>query len=99
MQQNLPPESDTDFASDKKAKLGVKFFFIYLFFYAGFVAIGVFNYELLAYPVFGGINLALFYGIGLIVFAVLLGIVYNFFCSRYEDDMNGEESNGEEGEL
>jgi hypothetical protein len=34
----------------------------------------------------GGLNLALAYGIGLIVFAVILGIVYNFYCSKYEDE-------------
>lgn len=92
MHQNSTPESDH--ASEKKAKLGIKFFFLYLFFYAGFVAIGVLNYELLAIEVIGGINLAVFYGIGLIIFAVLLGIVYNFLCSKYEDEMNTKE--GEE---
>ncbi len=96
MHKNLPPEPETDFASEKKAKLGIKFFFLYLFFYAGFVAIGVLNYELLAYEVIGGINLAIFYGIGLILFAVLLGILYNFLCSRYEDDMNGKEADKKE---
>ncbi len=41
--------------------------------------------------VVAGLNLALFYGIGLIIFAVFLGIIYNYLCSRYEDDMNKEE--------
>ena len=79
-------------ASKKKAALGVKFFFIYLFFYTGFVIIGVVNYELLAFEVSGGLNLALVYGIGLIVFAVFLGILYNFYCSKYEDEMNTGET-------
>ena len=91
MHQNILTEPEVDNASEKKAKLGIKFFFLYLFFYAGFVAIGVLNYELLANEVFRGINLAVFYGIGLIVFAVLLGMVYNFLCSRYEDKMNVRE--------
>lgn len=81
-------ELGVDNAAKKKARLGVRFFFIYLFFYAGFVAIGVFNYELLATPVVAGLNLAVFYGMGLILFAVLLGILYNFLCSKYEDHMN-----------
>jgi uncharacterized membrane protein (DUF485 family) len=84
-------ELGTDYAKKKKAKLGVWFFFVYLFCYAGFVIIGVFNYELLAQEVIGGVNIALLYGIGLIVFAVLLGILYNYFCSRYEDDLNEKE--------
>lgn len=94
MHQNSTNESEPDYASEKKAKLGIKFFFLYLFFYAGFVAIGVLNYELLAIEVIGGVNLAVFYGIGLIIFAVLLGILYNFLCSKYEDEMNKKE--GEE---
>jgi uncharacterized membrane protein (DUF485 family) len=88
MHQNVLTDPEAYYASGKKASLGIKFFFIYLLFYAGFVAIGVLNYELLAVEVFRGINLAVFYGIGLIVFAVLLGILYNFLCTRYEDQMN-----------
>lgn len=70
----------------KKSRLGIRLFFVYFFFYAGFVAIGVFQYELLAIPILAGLNLAIVYGIGLIVFAVLLGIVYNHYCSKYEDE-------------
>lgn len=84
-------ELGVDNASAKKAKLGVWFFLIYSLFYAGFVVIGVVNYELLSQEVALGLNLALFYGMGLIVFAVLLGILYNFLCSRYEDELNKEE--------
>lgn len=93
MHQNVITEPEIDNATEEKASLGIKFFFIYLFFYAGFVAIGVTNYELLAVEVFKGINLAVFYGIGLILFAVLLGILYNFLCTRYEDKMNKMEGN------
>jgi uncharacterized membrane protein (DUF485 family) len=85
-------ELGVDHASSKKAKLGVLFFFIYFFFYAGFVLIGVVNYELLSEEFALGLSLALFYGVGLIVFAVLLGILYNFLCTRYEDDLNKEEA-------
>ena len=85
-------ELGVDNAAKKKAKLGVYFFFIYFFFYAGFVAIGVLNYELLAKQVLWGLNLAIFYGMGLIIFAVLLGILYNYFCTRYEDELNEGEA-------
>jgi len=87
-----------DYASKKKARLGILFFFIYLFFYGGFVTIGVVNYELLAIDTIGGLNLATLYGIGLIVFAVLLGLLYNFYCSRYEDRME-KEMEKKEGDL
>ncbi|MXV16994.1 DUF485 domain-containing protein [Hufsiella ginkgonis] len=84
-------ELGVDNASAKKSRLGVWFFFVYLFFYAGFVVIGVLNYELLSHEVWGGLNLAIVYGIGLIVFAVLLGVIYNYLCSQYEDSLNREE--------
>jgi uncharacterized membrane protein (DUF485 family) len=93
MHHNAAAIPEKDNALKKKARLGVLFFFIYLFFYGGFVAIGVLNYELLSIQVMGGINLALFYGIGLIVFAVVLGILYNFYCSRFEDELNPSENN------
>lgn len=80
----------------RKSALGIRLFFIYLICYAGFVLIGVFQYELLAVQVLGGLNLALAYGIGLIVFAVVLGIVYNYYCTKYEDE--AEQTEGiEEG--
>lgn len=79
----------------RKSALGIRLFFIYFICYAGFVAIGVFQYELLAFQVLGGINFALAYGIGLIVFAIVLGVVYNYYCSKYEDET--EEINEDEG--
>lgn len=81
----------------RKSVLGIRLFFIYLICYAGFVAIGVFQYELLAIQVLGGLNLALAYGIGLIIFAVVLGVVYNYYCTKYEDEADAEPSNEIEG--
>lgn len=75
-----------EIVTQQKSKLGVRLFFVYLICYAGFVIIGVFNYELLSTTVFAGLNLAVAYGIGLIVFAVILGIIYNYFCTKYEDE-------------
>lgn len=92
-------EVDLDRASSKKTKLGVYFFFVYLFFYAGFVLIGVFNYELLSLELFGGINLAVLYGIGLIFFAVIMGILYNYFCSKYEDEEKAYNKSRKEYEI
>jgi len=85
-------QEEKESLTKRKSALGIRLFFIYLLCYAGFVIIGVFRYELLAVPVFGGLNLALAYGIGLILFAVLLGIVYNYYCSRYEDENSAEEA-------
>ena len=71
--------------TQQKSRLGVRLFFIYLICYTGFVILGVFKYELLAKTVFGGLNLAIVYGIGLIAFAVVLGLIYNYYCTKYEN--------------
>lgn len=92
MQHESAVELGIDLASKKKARLGVWFFFLYFFFYAGFVAIGVTNYELLGKKVIGEQNLAVVYGIGLIIFAIVLGLIYNWLCTRYEDELNKEET-------
>ncbi|MCO5235176.1 MAG: DUF485 domain-containing protein [Chitinophagaceae bacterium] len=91
MDSKILSDQDTEHASEKKAKLGIKFFFLYLLFYAAFVIIGVLNYELFAIEVFRGVNLAVVYGMGLILFAVLLGILYNYLCTRYENQINKTE--------
>lgn len=71
--------------TQQKSRLGVRLFFVYLICYAGFVILGVFKYELLAKTVFAGLNLAVVYGIGLIAFAVVLGLIYNYYCTKYEN--------------
>ncbi len=77
-----------DAASEWKAKLGIKLFFLYSAIYMGFVGIAVFAPEKLKTPVIGGTNLAIVYGIGLIIFAILLGLVYNHVCTKKENEIN-----------
>ena len=44
--------------------------------------------------IFGGLNLAIVYGFGLIIFAILLGIVYNIFCTKKEKELNTDVEGG-----
>ena len=81
-------DNSTDNAAEKKAKLGIILFFVYTFIYAGFVAIGLTKPELLGVEVLSGQNLAIVYGFGLIILAIVMGFIYNFMCSRLEDKMN-----------
>jgi uncharacterized membrane protein (DUF485 family) len=74
-----------------KTRLGVILFFVYLFVYAGFVFIGVFYPTLMGVSALAGLNLAFVYGMGLIVLAIIMGLVYNYFCTKHEDRMNKEE--------
>lgn len=77
-----------DDASDWKAKLGIKLFWIYSIIYMGFVGIAVFAPSKMKTPIIAGTNLALIYGLGLIIFAIVLGLVYNHACTKKENEMN-----------
>lgn len=74
----------------KDASLGLKnlvgmwFFCIYSIVYAGFIGINVFYPELMGVDV-GSLNVAIVYGFGLIIFALLLALAYNHICSKAEE--------------
>ena len=61
------------------AGLGMGMFVIYLLLYLGFMGIAAFNYELFSIP-FGGVNVAVMYGLGLIVAALILALIYMLLC-------------------
>ena len=80
-----------DNASEWKSKLGIKLFFVYGIIYTVFVAINVEKPELMEMKVFLNLNLAVVYGMGLIVLAIVMGLVYNYFCTKKEDELNKPE--------
>jgi uncharacterized membrane protein (DUF485 family) len=60
--------------------MGLILFAVYFLFYAGFIAITVYDYKLLGIEVFAGVNLAIVYGMGLILLAIVLAVIYAFFA-------------------
>lgn len=72
-------------ASAYKTRLGLKLFVVYSLVYAGFVGINTVNPETMETLLFSGLNLAVVYGFGLILLAVLMGLIYNQMCTRAED--------------
>ncbi|MCX6160765.1 MAG: DUF485 domain-containing protein [Ignavibacteriae bacterium] len=78
----------TDNAAEKKAKLGVILFFVYTIIYAGFVVIGLTKPELMGLELISGQNIAIIYGFGLIVLAIVMGFIYNYFCTKMENKLN-----------
>jgi uncharacterized membrane protein (DUF485 family) len=77
-----------DNAASRKAKLGVKMFIAYTLVYAGFVLIGLTRPEWMGLELIGGQNIAIIYGFGLIILAIIMGFIYNFFCTRLENKLN-----------
>ncbi len=84
-------EMGTDRASKQKAKLGLILFLVYASLYVVFVVIGVLYTDLMSTKVILGLNLAITFGIGLIILAMVMGFVYSLICTNMEDKMNKED--------
>lgn len=83
--------SGPDPASGYKTRLGVVMFIIYCVVYVGFVMTNVLSEgRAMQVIVLAGLNLAVVYGMGLIIFALLLALVYNFLCTRKEKELLGQ---------
>jgi uncharacterized membrane protein (DUF485 family) len=78
----------------RKTAIGMWMTVLYLVIYSGYVAVSVFRPAWMGVPGIFGLNLATAYGIGLIIFAVALAIVYNYLV-RFRD-ISASETNAEE---
>ncbi len=79
---------EADNAAAKKSKIGLYLFFFYVIIYGGFVFIGLFTPHLLGVHILGSQSLAIVYGFGLIILAIIMGFIYNSICTKLEDKMN-----------
>jgi len=77
-----PAEKDP--SGPYKVKLGVRMFFIYLLFYAGFVAINLISPKSMGMIVLAGLNLATIFGFALIIFALIEALIYDALCRQKE---------------
>jgi uncharacterized membrane protein (DUF485 family) len=67
-----------------KGKLGLILFAVYLVLYGGFVVLNAFFPESMEYTPLAGVNLAIWYGFGLIVAALVLALIYGLFGASHE---------------
>jgi uncharacterized membrane protein (DUF485 family) len=58
------------------SRLGLLLFWIYVVLYGGFMALVLVRPDLLSRRPFGGVNLAILYGMGLIAAAFVLAVIY-----------------------
>lgn len=84
------PASDwgDDKAASFKSKLGIRLFILYTIVYIGFVALNTIEPASMGIIVFAGLNLAVVYGFGLIILAIVMGVIYNHLCTAAEDRLN-----------
>lgn len=88
----------TDWGEDKaiayKTRTGVYLFIIYVLVYIGFIAINVVSPKTMGMKIFAGLNLAVVYGFGLIVLAFVMGLIYDYLCTKKENELNDNEMEG-----
>jgi uncharacterized membrane protein (DUF485 family) len=88
MDHGPPAPVEQDNAIGPKTRLGVILFIVYGLFYAGFVVINTLSPATMGQEILWGLNLAVVYGFGLIIVAIILGLIYNYTCTRIERNLN-----------
>src|SRR5436305_14189452 len=81
-QPNRTAGDDHPDVSAANARAGLILFFIYLAFYAGFMGLAAFAPQAMGRPMLAGVNLAITYGMGLIVGALVIAALYMWACAR-----------------
>jgi len=79
----------------RTSKLGLLLFAGYLLLYGGFVLLAAFAPYVLETLPFAGVNLAIWYGFGLIVAAIVVALIYGWACRESADDTRDAATAGE----
>jgi uncharacterized membrane protein (DUF485 family) len=69
-------------ATVKQSRYGLILFFVYVILYGLFVYLSAFRPDVMASRPFGGVNLAVLYGLGLIIAAIVLALIYMVICKK-----------------
>ena len=75
----------------RNARLGFVLFFVYLAFYGGFVLLNAFRPDVMEMTPLAGVNLAIWYGLALIVVALALAFIYGWFCGQTDEEESARE--------
>ncbi len=81
-----------DYGTSFKMKLGLYMFGLYAVIYGGFVGINLVDAELMETTVAFGLNLAVVYGFGLIILALVQALIYNALCTRKEKQLKAADT-------
>ncbi|MBY0587057.1 DUF485 domain-containing protein [bacterium] len=87
------PTLPSDPATERRnARIGQKLFLLYAAAYGGFIFINAFYPSAMEQTPFAGINLAILYGMGLVIGAWIVSLVYGWLCRRPVTDRPQEET-------
>jgi len=75
--------------TQRNSRYGLLLFSVYLILYGGFMALAAFEPQLMGRAPFGGMNLAVIYGMGLIVAALVLALFYMVLCRNNRPRSSG----------
>ena len=75
----------------RNARIGLVLFGVYFLLYGGFVLLNAFSPDTMETTPVAGINLAILYGFGLIVSAMVLALIYGWLCKPPKSDVEGRE--------
>jgi uncharacterized membrane protein (DUF485 family) len=64
----------------RKVRIGIRMTVLYSLVYGGFVMLSVFQPTWMGAPAVFGLNLAVAYGLGLIIIAFVFALIYNYLC-------------------
>ena len=90
---NITEEEHLDLSA-YKSRIGLILSAVYSAFYVGFILINTFVPRVMSVKIVFGLNLAVLYGFGLIVTAIVLGLVYNNICSKKEAEFAADGKKG-----
>ena len=88
-----------DPAQNFKSRLGVWMFLVYAAIYVSFVALNVISPLTMEKNIFLGLNLAVVYGFGLIIIALIMALIYNRACTLKEAELESLADRDSEGEV
>jgi uncharacterized membrane protein (DUF485 family) len=71
---------ESSFMQSRNSKIGLVLFTIYLIVYGGFVFLNAFAPDKMEATPIAGLNVAILYGFGLIIGALVLSGLYGFLC-------------------
>ncbi|MCA9077637.1 MAG: DUF485 domain-containing protein [Planctomycetaceae bacterium] len=69
----------------RNARIGLVLFAVYLLLYGGFVLLNTFAPQTMESTPVAGINLAILYGFGLIIAALVMALLYGVLCTPEGD--------------
>lgn len=82
---------------NRKSRIGIRMTLIYLLIYGGFVVVSVFQPTWMGARAILGLNLAVIYGLGLIIIAFIFALIYNHLCRAPQPGNGPAQAGPQEG--